>query len=245
MNVIAKSGSLPPHTLRVGYASGKATGHFGEILQGCFQLGSTLPSRGLVTLPTNDLYILCKVEVMEGFGRIISPQGKTKSIAAAKGYLADKKIDYTNFDISLAFSGNIPEGVGLGSSTADITATFRALDQICETETSPLRFAQLAVEAEQASDPTMLSENAILFAQRNGNIIEDFGTPLPPMKILGINTQKDTIFDTVNTPAPDYSKTELEMFSRLLKQLRTAIFRQDVSQIGSIATDSALMPVDI
>ena len=82
--------------------------------------------------------------------------------------------------------GDIPVGLGMGSSTSDVIAAVRAVAdahgvQALRRET----VARLAVRAERASDPLMLDGRPLLFAQREGRVLEILGAALPPLVVVG------------------------------------------------------------
>ena len=61
----------------------------------------------------------------------------------------------------------IEEGLGFGSSTADVTASIRAVAASYGTTVSDAVVGRLAVRAERASDAVMF-DRCVLFAHRRG-----------------------------------------------------------------------------
>jgi uncharacterized protein involved in propanediol utilization len=95
------------------------------------------------------------------------------------------------------------------------------------------------VAAEGASDATFWDQ-PVLFAQRQGHVIEDYKSPLPPMEVLAFHTAPDgTGIDTLALPVPRYGVEEIERFERLRTLLRVALARSDVRGVAAVATGSA------
>ncbi|MGI5216147.1 hypothetical protein ACQEUR_25095, partial [Plantactinospora sp. CA-290183] len=109
-------------------------------------------------------------------------------------------------------------------------------DAFAET-VSPETAARIAVRAEVASDSLMFRDTAVLFAQRRGEVIEDFGSPLPRARILGFGS-RPTIVDTVDLPLARYTRGETERFAALRPMLREAVATKDVALLGEVATAS-------
>ena len=79
----------------------------------------------------------------------------------------------------------------------------------------PAEVARIVVEAEAASDNVMFP-TPVLFAQREGVVLEDFRRPLPPIEVVGIDTQRDGSVDTLDFPPAQYTSAEVEVFTALL-----------------------------
>ena len=82
-------------------------------------------------------------------------------------------------------------------------------------------------------------ERAVLFAHREGRVLEYYSQPLPGMVILGLDTARDETVDTLDFPAACYSSREIENFKVLRAALRRAITTQDVELLGRVSTASA------
>jgi uncharacterized protein involved in propanediol utilization len=219
-----------------GYGSSIA--HHGELLQGMFENGDGL-HRGLVTLP-------CEVFGSETTFEIdfdspvvtVEPAQKTKARRAAE--LTIIECGGKGYGGRLKVSSDIPICLGLGSSTGDVISTIRAVasaHKICLTAKA---IAELAVQAELASDSTMYGNRAVLFGQREAIVIEDFGGSLPPLVVLGFNTDSTGMgVDTIAFPPAEYHWKEVKAFQFLRGLMRKAISSQDPALIGTVASASA------
>jgi uncharacterized protein involved in propanediol utilization len=217
---------------------GHAIGHHGEVFQGVTESVSGALVRTLVTLPCHDLGSKALFRAIEGGGLNCADSWRRKSIAAAE--LTLRFIGQSHFGGDLSVESNIPAGLGLGSSTADVVATIRAVANAFGQEVSPQGVGRLAVKAEIASDSIMFGDQAVLFAQREGRVIEYLGQPLPPIEVVSINTNGcDSAVDTINMPLPDYTPWEVATFRTLLGLMRRAVRAGDATLLGRIATVSA------
>jgi uncharacterized protein involved in propanediol utilization len=102
----------------------------------------------------------------------------------------------------------------------------------------PAQLAQIVVSAEVASD-TVMFHGAMLFAQREGVVLEDYGRAFPDIEVLGIDTNPTGIVDTLVYPPAEYSNPQVQRFKRLVTALRRAIETDDVHLLGAVATASA------
>jgi uncharacterized protein involved in propanediol utilization len=116
----APRSSVPAFTL--GY--GKAFASFGELIQGRLSTGDDL----LITLPV-DMWSACEVTCTPINGPSIVRGALPKSQKVAERMLAhlDKG---SGCELEISFTRDIPIGKGLSSSTADMLAVLRALQEI-------------------------------------------------------------------------------------------------------------------
>jgi uncharacterized protein involved in propanediol utilization len=103
---------------------------------------------------------------------------------------------------------------------------------------TPHETAKLVVRAEVASGNTMF-ERSVLFAHREGRVLEHYLQPLPRMVVLGVDTDREQIVETLRFPPATYSATEIEKFKVLTAALRRAIDAHDVRLLGRVSTASA------
>ncbi len=222
----------PVNTYFKALGQGAAMAHHGEILQGVFEYDGRL-HRGLVTLPC-PLFHSKVFFTPQKSGVTVQPYHKQKSLTAAKliikGLTGGK----------LIIKSDIPVKWGLGSSTSDITATARAIADSLQTELSSEQIARIAVTAETASDSIMFDNNAVLFAHREGIVLEDLGGKLPTLDVIGFNTDltKQGV-DTLSLSPARYDWKQIEAFRPLLGLLRQAIRTQDSHLVARIASASA------
>jgi uncharacterized protein involved in propanediol utilization len=216
--------------LRVGKACAPA--HHGEVVQGAFRVGGRVV-RGLVTLPC-PLY-----RSRARFIPDLSRQVRVWPIWRAK---AQRAAELVMLEIGspvggcLEIDSDVPLSRGLGSSTSDVLAAIWAVADSFEVDLPLADVARLAVEAEQASDSLMFGQSAVLFAHREGTLIEDFGLGLPPLHVLGFGTGE--LVDTLAYQPARYTDQELDRFDELRVMLRRAIDDQDCMLIGEVATAS-------
>lgn len=220
--------------LGIGYCSG----HFGELLQGAFTDTDGSIVRGLVTLPYRIAGVMAQVTVTSGSGNIEAPRNKSKTADLVRAYTKLHGLT-GEVDCAVQLSSRLVEGIGMGSSTADLIATVRALDLALALRTDDATVAQLAVKTEVACDSTMFFAHALLFAQREGRVLEDFGLPLPAMELVGFNLAPSEAFPTVETPPATYSADEIHEFDGLRKMMRQAMRTRDVPSLAEVATASA------
>lgn len=181
---------------------GTCRGHHGELLQGVFTWTPSSSSRrdhesqwhGLVTLPMNSRHTRARfVPDPPHTGRAPTSttprghrlRGETRRTKARRA--AELALDYLATTHGLHLTGELtitstlPSGWGMGSSTADVVATIRAVTDSAHVTLPTHHLARLAVAAEGASDPTMNNDTqgTSLFAQRKGIIFTGGTTPCP------------------------------------------------------------------
>ena len=138
----------------------------------------------------------------------------------------------------LTITSNIPEGKGCGSSTADCVAAGMAAANALGLRLSEEEIARLVVRAEIASDNLMF-RHAVLFAHREGIVLEDYARELPKLEVLGIDTAQDEIINTLECPPAVYSQEQIRVFHSLTDMLKRAIHNNDIGLLGEVATASA------
>jgi uncharacterized protein involved in propanediol utilization len=219
---------------RVG--RGFCIGHHGEIFQGVYVNDSGRLQRGLVSL-TSPVFRAEAIFYPDANREVVvSPSWKQKAAHAAQ--LTLEHCTGPSSGGRLVIKNNIPPGWGLGSSTSDVTASIRAVADAVGMTFSPKAVADLAVRAETACDSVMFTERAVLFAQRKGQVLEEFSGQLPPVEVVGFNTDPAG-YDTLSAPPAHYSWWEIEAFRPLIGLLRKAVLTQDPKLVGRVASASA------
>ncbi|WP_034262615.1 hypothetical protein [Actinospica robiniae] len=210
--------------------------HHGEILQGAFRVHGRI-QRGLVTIPC-ELYWSTAAFTPEPGGEVtVLPEWRGKARQAAELTLRElEPLVGEGLGGTLSVCSDVPLGRGFGSSTSDVLAAIRAVADAFDVRLPRETVARLAVAAETASDSLMFDQSAVLFAHREGALIEDFGARLPAMHVLGFGT--GLAVDTVGFLPARYTERELDCFDELRVRLRTAVRSGDVARIGEIATVS-------
>jgi uncharacterized protein involved in propanediol utilization len=168
----------------------------------------------------------------------IEPAWRVKAQKAARLTLERLGMGHTGGHLRV--HSNIPVRWGLGSSTSDVIAAVRAVASAFQTRLPSEVIAEIAVRAEVASDSVMFEDRAILFAHREGVVLEDFSFELPPVDVLGVNIDaKGEGVDTLLLPPAEYTWWEIQAFRPLVGLLRRAVYDQDARLLGQVASASA------
>jgi uncharacterized protein involved in propanediol utilization len=221
-------------------SAAEAPSHHGEILQGVFRCDDGLLRRGLMSMPC-DLYASYAEFVPARAPLLrVSPPSRVKAARAARETLA--VLGWPSRGGTLRMSGNVPLMRGFGSSTSDVVAAIRAVQAAFNRVLPEDVVARIAVSAEIASDSLMFGSRSVLFAHRDGVIIEDFGCRLPRLAAVGFGTSADGRgFDTLSVPPARYKRWEVSRFADLHGMLRSALRNGDVKQLGTVATASCVI----
>jgi uncharacterized protein involved in propanediol utilization len=78
----------------------------------------------------------------------------------------------------------------------------------------------------------------VLFAHRDGRVVEDFAVPLCPVVALGFHSAADPV-DTLGLPPARYTVDDVAAFARLRCSLAIALRTGDVDLLGQVSTRSA------
>jgi uncharacterized protein involved in propanediol utilization len=224
--------------LRSGHA--RCIAHHGELLQGAFT-GPAGPTLALVTLPCPafatdvSFHPAPFAELVVGAA---APDGREHGKALKAARLTLEVLGAPDIGGVIRIKSDIARGRGLGSSSADVLATARAVADSLQRKLPNSVIASIAVAAEQACDALMYDE-PVLFAQEQGTVVEYLPGHLPAMKILGLDTDPSgTGVDTVTFPRPHYAPQELAEFGVLLAATRRALRDQDLRLLAHVATAS-------
>ncbi|WP_224250219.1 GHMP family kinase ATP-binding protein [Hyalangium gracile] len=224
--------------LRLEPGQGEAIGHHGELLQGVFRDESGRLHRGLLSLACPSLHSEAIFHPTREGPLVVEPAWKSKALRAAELTLAWGGA--TPRGGRLEVRSNIPVGWGLGSSTSDVVATIRAVITTLKRPEDPALVARLAVEAETASDSTIFGDSALLFAQREGVVLQRFEGEVPEFEVVGFNVEPDGQgVDTLAHEPARYDEAEIEEFGRLRAQLEQALREGNRQLLARIATTSA------
>jgi uncharacterized protein involved in propanediol utilization len=226
-------------SVRQGY--GTATAHHGELFQGVVRGADLRLHYGLISLPCG-IFQSEATFIPDSTGKIkVTPDWKIKALKAAELTLASIDPEHHNlFGGQLQIHSNIPVGWGLGSSSSDVTAAIRAVADSFQRKLCAKEIALLAVKAETASDSVMFGEDVVVFAQREGMVLEELGGVLPELEVLGFNTDPTgSGIDTLGVSPVDYSWWEIEAFRPMLGLLRHAVRTQNPRLLGQVACASA------
>lgn len=216
-----------------------AVAHHGEILQGVFSDAAGQLHRGLVTLPFIPRYAIANVKWSNKKKAHIYPNTKKKALEAVKLLCAD--LGYSGSGFTITIKSNIPEGFGLGSSTADIVAALRGVGRFHGIPLKAAELFRLAVRAESASDGTMFPGRARLVCQREGEVLQRFARRLPSFSLISFNAAPQEPVDTLDYQPAYYSSDEIAEFDELRNLVGRGIKNQDIAMIGEVATRSAII----
>jgi uncharacterized protein involved in propanediol utilization len=216
---------------------GRASAHHGEFLQGVFEGNDGRLHRGLVTLPFTAQESLATFWPRDEGGIRTRPANRTKAAHAAT--LTLDHVGIARGGGELTIESAILVGHGYGSSTADVIASIRAVAAAANVTLRQSTVAQLAVAAEGASDAIAYSDQALLFAHREGRTIEHFGGEFPPLIVVGLRDGNDQPIDTLRLRRARYDSEEIGLFQALRGLAYRAIRQQDPRLLGQVATISA------
>lgn len=156
-------------------ATGKSFASFGEVIQGRKSNGTDF----LVTLPI-DLWSECKVKISRRNAPVAVTSYFEKSKKAALQALDQFGIT-TGYQLNLHFERSIPIGKGLSSSTADMLATLRALEQAFGFSLSPLNISNIFKKIEPHDG--VMYNNSVAYNHRQGKLLKDLGH-IPDFKLV-------------------------------------------------------------
>jgi uncharacterized protein involved in propanediol utilization len=218
---------------------GACPGHHGELIQGAVREGDRIVPC-LVTVPLAAKPVSARIELFPAAGLEIVPPWKNKALAAARLALAELgRPDATG---RLILDSPIAPGLGLGSSTADVVAAIRAAADAVGGSLTPPDLARLAVAAEQASDPLMHDEPALLFAQREGRIVERWGDWYPDFLLYSFPlAPAGTTVDTLSLAKRSFAEDEIDDFEAILAEARAGFIARDLARVAAAATRSAIL----
>jgi uncharacterized protein involved in propanediol utilization len=109
-------------------------------------------------------------------------------------------------------------------------------------ELDAAQVARLAIEAEGAADPIMFDGEMVLFAQRQGRVLESYGSWVPRYAVLSIDTDAgERGIDTLSLPIPEYTDADLVVFEGMIGRVREAFARRDPVTLAAVATESATL----
>ncbi len=214
---------------RLGY--GKAFGSFGEIVQGRLSNGEDF----LVTLPI-DLWSTCELACTKISGPLVIDCDLEKSRSVLSLVLEELGV-HRGYHIACNFTRNIPVGKGLSSSTADMLATLRAIQEVFGFLLDE-RFISRIFAAIEPHDALHYNASAA-YNHRKGQIIHDFKY-IPAYTIIVVDN--GGVLDTLQyNRAVSFSEAETCLYDELFARLQGAFEKRDDRLIAQCATESARM----
>ncbi|MEI5006940.1 kinase [Streptomyces sp. PmtA] len=215
-----------------GTGVGTAFGTFGELLQG------VLPEENgdfLVTLPVAR-WTRATFRPDSGMDElVVRPHRKQKALRLARMIVGEAPQPTGGV---LTLNSVIPEGKGLASSSADLVATARAVGQALGLAMPASRIERLLARIEPTDG--VLYPGIVAFHHRSVRLRAVLGS-LPAMTVVGVDEggAVDTV-DFNRIPKP-FTVADRHEYARLLDRLADAIRSRDLTEVGRIATRSALM----
>jgi len=209
---------------------GRSFGTFGELLQGM------LPDdrRFLVTLPLARYATAFFRPSASGELRVVPPH-KEKARRLAEALLQDFGMPTGGL---LRLTSQLPEGKGLGSSSADLVAAARAVASAHRIPLSNCRLGRL-MAAIEPSDGLMFP-GVVSYYHREGELRRDLGL-LPELVIVAADEGGMVDTQGFNRRPAHYSAREKQQYQELLLRMERAVPAGDLAAIGECATQSAIM----
>ncbi|KNX38923.1 GHMP family kinase ATP-binding protein [Luteipulveratus halotolerans] len=227
--------TTPAAGVRIGV--GSAPAHHGELLQGVVtDRGLTTPA--LVTLPL--AVDGARATFAPGGDRlVVHPSDKVHARQAVEGLLHHLRATDPTVVASgvLRVRSHVAVGIGMGSSSVDVLASLRAVADAVRSQPDSSIFCAHAARVEGACDPLAHVPEVVLFAQREGRIIQRLAASLPPMVVLSCETDLGRPVDTLRCPLPDAHTAPA--YDLLRDRLHRAVATADLDEVGAVATTSA------
>jgi uncharacterized protein involved in propanediol utilization len=230
-------------TSDVGTTPGRTTTftqstHWGELVQGPFRHRGRLIT-ALITLPRRDLFSTAEFTPSPG-ELTVNPGWCTKAARAAR--LVLDRAGGLDRGGRLHIRTNIPLGCGSGSTTADVTATIRAVGKALRLRLTAGQVQRMDWTIERAADPLALLDvgRAVVYGSRSGETVRWLSRPLPPMRCLAFNTQPgETVLTEELASRTEYGPAEEAAFRDILHRASAAIESGCLRDLARAATDSA------
>jgi len=88
----------------------------------------------------------------------------------------------------------------------------------------------------------MFDGEVVLFAQRQGEVLESFGEWIPSFTVLSLDLDPARGgIETLSLPLPQYTRAELALLESLIDSLREALRRRDAAAVARVASASATL----
>ncbi len=210
---------------------GRANGTFGELLQGVLPNGENF----LVTFPI-DHYSTCEFSCSKDDTKLATyPASKNKSLQ-----IAEMTLTYLNKPLygKIFLTSQLEQGKGLASSTADMVATARAIENYYEVSI-PMDILEKFIREIEPSDGIMY-QGIVIYNHLKVELKEFLGD-CPPLTILALDEGGEVDTVKFNEKPKQYTKTDKEEYEYLLRNIRTAFAQKDLNKLGDITTRSAYL----
>lgn len=210
---------------------GQSFGTFGELLQGVGMDEQNF----LITLPINRYSKVTFQSLPEFTDLIVSPSYRLKSKK-----IAMRILELYGFHRGglIEINSNIPVGKGLASSSADIVATARALDQCFNLNLSSAQIEALIQEIEPTDG--VMYEGIVSYYHRAVKLRECLG-PVPDFSIVSLDEGGEIDTTEFNKISRTFGVAEKREYDELLNSISIAIKEKRLETIGEISTRSAML----
>lgn len=212
------AGAAPPAPLPLG----RATGHFGEFLQGRLGPGGAI---ALVTLPCPALAVEARWQPGP-----LALSGDADAVTSDQVRALLRALDLPPLG-RFALTAGMAPGIGAGASTAALLAVARAAGMAAGRQATPEALAAACLAAEGATDPLMCDAAATcLWAPREARRLEPLTAPAA-FEVIG---------GTFGAPQrTDPEDEDFADISDLLPHWRRAVAGADRAAVAGIATEAA------
>ncbi|UFJ41463.1 kinase [Brevibacillus humidisoli] len=211
---------------------GSACGTFGELLQGALEEED---SDFLVTFPIDRQAHATFISDPARDELIVEPPQKQKSRRLAEMILRFFSLPLGGV---LRLTADIPVGKGLASSSADLVATARAIED-CFSLQLPVPLLETFMRQIEPSDGVMYP-GVVSFFHRRVQLRELIG-PLAPLTVVSIDEGGEVDTIEFNRLPKQYTTADRQEYQQLLDAMTTAIRQNDLATIGKISTRSAIL----
>ena len=210
---------------------GSSNASFGELLQGVSADGDDF----LVTIPIDLHSRAMFIHDPEATDVKLFPAYKSKVRKFIALLAAEYKLNITG---TFIVQSDIPEGKGLSSSTADMVATFRAIESFSGVTFDLEKVGEIFRKIEPSDG--LLYPGSVIYKHRKCSFVRQLGN-FPQTHIIAID--EGGVLDTIsyNKVQKNYNEEDRVLYSLLQEDLVRAFSSGDITRIGIVATQSALL----
>lgn len=210
---------------------GLANASFGELLQG-------------VSVDKDDFLVTIPIDLQSKAIFYHDPAAAELNIFPKYKSKVKKFVELIGAQYSIAVTGtivvesDIPEGKGLSSSTADMVAAFRAIENFTGKEFDREDIGAILRQIEPSDG--VLYPGSVIYKHRKCTFVRSLGY-FPATHIIAID--EGGVLDTIsyNKVKKDYSEEDRMLYALLCNDLVMAFAANDIARVGIVATQSALM----
>ncbi|MET9255195.1 kinase [Streptomyces sp. NPDC003717] len=226
----------PGHRRAVGVST--CYGTFGELLQGALPPSGGDDGDFLVTLPIARWATARFTRGTPGSGVRVVPAHKSKARRMATAVLETFGAPP---DGDLVLDGDLPEGKGFASSSADLVATARAVANALSVPLPEPLLERLLARIEPTDG--VLHPGVVAFDHRAVRLRSRLGS-LPEAVIVGVDEGGEIDTVAFNRALPPFGRGRRQEYAALLERMADAVARRDLRAVGALATRSALLNQD-